>query len=216
MKTKVHHCACGLCPVDCDVTYQLWCHNLSRHHASLWKRRWGRTSVQDIKSASLLCFFKHSDHGRIEIDQLYGLCCRGWCCYLAQQLRPCRSAQLVLCQIVVPTTPALTISWSISITMKDMSKISSTKYTTTTKLQSVNHVYNFQDKLYILQYLHLFSNARTPWMGASSYSSPIKYRYVIDITDFEKMVTGNFFYISFLAIARAGQGTGNFSTRVAT
>ena len=60
---------------------------------------------QDVKNASFPCS-KHGDRGRLEIDHLYGLCCRGWYCY---------SAQHSLCRIAVPTTPAQTVLWSIPI-----------------------------------------------------------------------------------------------------
>ena len=65
------------------------------------------------------------DRGRIEIDHLYGLRCRGWYCNPEQHslCRPARPqaaarrpAQLVLFRIAVPTTPAQTVSWSIPIT----------------------------------------------------------------------------------------------------
>ena len=69
--------------------------------------------------------FVNCDRGRIEIDHLYGLCCRGWYCNPEQHslCRPARPqaaarrpAQLVLFRIAVPTTPAHTVSWSIPIT----------------------------------------------------------------------------------------------------
>ena len=68
--------------------------------------------------------FVNCDRGRIEIDHLYGLCCRGWYCNPEQHslCRPARPqaaarrpAQLVLFRIAVPTTPAQTVSWSIPI-----------------------------------------------------------------------------------------------------
>ena len=64
--------------------------------------------------------FVNCDRGRIEIDHLYGLCCRGWYCNPEQHslcwpARPRRPAQLVLFRIAVPTTPAQTVSWSIPI-----------------------------------------------------------------------------------------------------
>ena len=80
MKTKVCRCAHGSWPVDCDVTYQLWRHQLSRRHASLHKRRWGRTAVQDVKKASFPCFLQNYYRCRIEIDHLYSLRCCGWYC----------------------------------------------------------------------------------------------------------------------------------------
>ena len=64
--------------------------------------------------------FVNCDHGRIEIDHLYGLRCRGWYCNPEQHslCRPARPpAQLVLFRIAVPTTPAQTLSWSIPITL---------------------------------------------------------------------------------------------------
>ena len=70
--------------------------------------------------------FVNCDRGRIEIDHLYGLRCRGWYCNPKQhslcrpgrpQAAARRPAQLVLFQIAVPTTPAQTVSWSIPITM---------------------------------------------------------------------------------------------------
>ena len=69
--------------------------------------------------------FVNCDRGRIEIDHLYGLRCRGWYCNPEQHslCRPARPqaaarrpAQLVLFRIAVPTTPAQTVSWSIPIT----------------------------------------------------------------------------------------------------
>ena len=68
--------------------------------------------------------FVNCDRGRIEIDHLYGLRCRGWYCNAEQHslCRPARPeaaarrpAQLVLFRIAVPTTPAQTVSWSIPI-----------------------------------------------------------------------------------------------------
>ena len=65
--------------------------------------------------------FKNCDRGRIGIDHLYGLRCRGWYCNLEQhslcrparpQAAALRPAQLVLFRIAVPTTPAQTVSWS--------------------------------------------------------------------------------------------------------
>ena len=73
--------------------------------------------------------FVNCDRGRIEIDHLYGLCCRGWYCNPEQHslCRPARPqaaarrpAQLVLFRIAVPTTPAQTVSWSIPITLSDL------------------------------------------------------------------------------------------------
>ena len=70
--------------------------------------------------------FVNCDRGRIEIDHLYGLRCRGWYCNPEQHslCRPARPqaaarrpAQLVLFRIAVPTTPAQTVSWSIPITI---------------------------------------------------------------------------------------------------
>ena len=79
VKTKVCRCARGSWPVDCDVTNQLWREELSRRHASLRKRQWGRTAVQDAENASFPSFFLNCDRGRIEIDHLYGhnSCCAG-------------------------------------------------------------------------------------------------------------------------------------------
>ena len=68
--------------------------------------------------------FVNCDRGRIEIDHLYGLRCRGWYCNpeqhsLCRPARPLaaarRPAQLVPFRIAVPTTPAQTVSWSIPI-----------------------------------------------------------------------------------------------------
>ena len=68
--------------------------------------------------------FVNCDRGRIEIDHLNGLRCRGWYCNPEQHslCRPARPqaasqrpAQLVLFRIAVPTTPAQTVSWSIPI-----------------------------------------------------------------------------------------------------
>ena len=66
-----------------------------------------------------LLFSVNCDRGRIEIDHLYGLRCRGWYCNPEQHslCRPARPAQLVLFRIAVPTTPAQTVSWSIPITI---------------------------------------------------------------------------------------------------
>ena len=65
--------------------------------------------------------FVNCDRGRIEIDHLYSLRCRGWYCN-PEQHSLCRPqaaarwpAQLVLLRIAVPTTPAQTVSWSIPI-----------------------------------------------------------------------------------------------------
>ena len=68
-----------------------------------------------------LAFCKNCDRGRIEIDHLYGLRCRGWYCNPAQhslcrpQAAAQRPAQFMLCRIAVPTTPAQTVLWSIPI-----------------------------------------------------------------------------------------------------
>ena len=68
--------------------------------------------------------FVNCDRGRIEIDHLYGLRCRGWyynpeqhslCRPARPQAAARRPAQLVLFRIAVPTTPAQTVSWSIPI-----------------------------------------------------------------------------------------------------
>ena len=76
--------------------------------------------------------FVNCDRGRIEIDHLYGLRCRGWYCNPEQHslCRPARPqaaaqrpAQLVLFRIAVPTTPAQTVSWSIPITMYEDSSV---------------------------------------------------------------------------------------------
>ena len=78
------------------------------------------------KTQVSLTFSVNYDRGRIEIDHLYGLCCRGWYCNPEQHslCRPARPqaaarrpAQLVLFRIAVPTTPAQTVSWSIPISM---------------------------------------------------------------------------------------------------
>ena len=67
--------------------------------------------------------FVNCDRGRIEIDHLYGLRCRGWYCNPEQHslCRPQavaqRPAQLVLFRIAVPATPAQTVLWSIPITI---------------------------------------------------------------------------------------------------
>ena len=89
VKNTVHLSARCSWPVDCDVT-------------SCRKRKF-----------SLL--FIHGDRGRIEIDHWYGLYCRGWYCYPVQRSR--RPAQLVLCQIAVPVTPAQTVSWLIPLSI---------------------------------------------------------------------------------------------------
>ena len=57
--------------------------------------------------------FVNCDRGRIEIDHLYGLCCRGLYCN-PEQHSLCRPARLF--RIALPTTPAQTVSWSIPIT----------------------------------------------------------------------------------------------------
>ena len=76
-------------------------------------------------SKTQVSLFVNCDRGRIEIDHLYGLRCRGWYCNPEQHslCRPARPqaaarrpAQLVLFRIAVPTTPAQTVSWSIPIT----------------------------------------------------------------------------------------------------
>ena len=66
----------------------------------------GTQAVQDVDNPSFPRLLSNGDRGRIEIDHLYGLCCLGWYCY---------PAQLMLCPTAVPTTPAQTVSWSISI-----------------------------------------------------------------------------------------------------
>ena len=75
------------------------------------------------KTQVSLTFSVNRDRGRIEIDHLYGLRCRGWYCNPEQhslcrpQAAARRPAQLVLFRIAVPTTTAQTVSWSIPITI---------------------------------------------------------------------------------------------------
>ena len=85
----------------------------------------GTNSGTRRRKRKFLLLFVNCDRGRIEIDHLYGLCCRGWYCNPEQHslCRPARPqaaarrpAQLVLFRIAVPTTPAQTVSWSIPIT----------------------------------------------------------------------------------------------------
>ena len=82
----------------------------------------GTNSGTRRRKRKFLLLFVNCDRGRIEIDHLYGLCCRGWYCNPEQHslCRPARPqaaarrpAQLVLFRIAVPTTPAQTVSWSI-------------------------------------------------------------------------------------------------------
>ena len=84
----------------------------------------GTNSGTRRRKRKFLLLFVNCDRGRIEIDHLYGLCCRGWYCNPEQHslCRPARPqaaarrpAQLVLFRIAVPTTPAQTVSWSIPI-----------------------------------------------------------------------------------------------------
>ena len=86
----------------------------------------GTNSGTRRRKRKFLLLFVNCDRGRIEIDHLYGLCCRGWYCNPEQHslCRPARPqaaarrpAQLVLFRIAVPTTPAQTLSWSIPITI---------------------------------------------------------------------------------------------------
>ena len=83
-----------------------------------------RQRYKTSKTQVSLTFSVNCDRGRIEIDHLYGMCCRGWYCNPEQHslCRPARPqaaarrpAQLVLFRIAVPTTPAQTVSWSIPI-----------------------------------------------------------------------------------------------------
>ena len=85
----------------------------------------GTNSGTRRRKRKFLLLFVNCDRGRIEIDQLYGLCWSGWYCNPEQHsfCRPARPqaaarrpAQLVLFRIAVPTTPAQTVSWSIPIT----------------------------------------------------------------------------------------------------
>ena len=82
----------------------------------------GTNSGTRRRKCKFLLLFVNCDRGRIEIDHLYGLCCRGWYCNPEQhslcrpQAAARRPAQLVLFRIAVPTTPAQTVSWSIPIT----------------------------------------------------------------------------------------------------
>ena len=81
----------------------------------------GTNSGTRRRKRKFLLLFVNCDRGRIEIDHLYGLCCRGWYCNPEQhslcrpQAAARRPAQLVLFRIAVPTTPAQTLSWSIPI-----------------------------------------------------------------------------------------------------
>ena len=85
----------------------------------------GTNSGTRRRKRKFILLFVNCDRGRIEIDHLYGLRCRGWYCNPEQHslCRPARPqaaarrpAQLVLFRIAVPTTPAQTVSWSIPIT----------------------------------------------------------------------------------------------------
>ena len=87
--------------------------------------------------------FVNCDRGRIEIDHLYGLRCRGWYCNPEQHslCRPARPqaaarrpAQLVLFRIAVPTTPAQTVSWSIPITTQGARTSAATQRTLDAKI----------------------------------------------------------------------------------
>ena len=83
----------------------------------------GTNSCRRRRKHKFPLFFVNCDRGRIEIDHLYGLRCRGWYCNPEQhslcrpQAAARRPAQLVLFRIAVPTTPAQTVSWSIPIVM---------------------------------------------------------------------------------------------------
>ena len=117
---------CGLLIVtsqtNCDV---ISCPVVMRRYANAD----GDDSGTRRRKRKFPLLFVNCDRGRIEIDHLYGLCCRGWYCNPEQHslCRPAlpqaaarRPAQLVLFRIAVSTTPAQTVSWSIPIFYHDM------------------------------------------------------------------------------------------------
>ena len=83
------------------MAYWLWCHIpmvMSLPVTSscvVTKMPSGTNSDTNIKNESFSGFFTCGDHGRIEIDHLYSLCCSGWYCYLAQHS----------CQLARPQAP---------------------------------------------------------------------------------------------------------------
>ena len=93
---------------NCDVT---GCPVVMRSYANADEdEQWCKTSKTQVSLA-----FCNIVIIRIEIDHLYGLRCRGWYCNPAQhslclparaQAGVRRPAQLVLCRMAVPTTPA--------------------------------------------------------------------------------------------------------------
>ena len=101
---------------NCDVTS---CPVVMRRYANAD----GDDSGTRRRKRKFPLLFVNCDRGRIEIDHLYGLRCRGWYCNPEQHslCRPARRlAQLVLFRIAVPTTPAQIVSWSIPIFYHDM------------------------------------------------------------------------------------------------
>ena len=87
----------------------------------------GTNSCTRRRKRKFPLLFRNCDKGRIEIDHLYGLCCRGWYCNPEQHelCRPSRGrlrpAQRVLFLIAVPSTPAQTVLWSIPIVRQNNS-----------------------------------------------------------------------------------------------
>ena len=86
----------------------------------------GTNSGTRSRNRKFPLLFVNCDRGRIEIDHLYGLRCRGWyrnpeqhslCRPARPQAAARRPAQLVLFRIAVPTTPAQTVSCSIPISI---------------------------------------------------------------------------------------------------
>ena len=75
---------CGLLIVkshtNCDVSHVTRCPVMRHYENADRDKQWHKTS----KTQVFLPFFKHGDHGTIEIAHLYDLCCRGWYCYPAQ------------------------------------------------------------------------------------------------------------------------------------
>ena len=81
----------GLSIVTSHTNYDVTsCPVVMRRYASAdWIEQRSKTS----KTQVFLAFDKKGERGRIYIDHLYGLCCRGWYCYPAQHSL-CRPARL--------------------------------------------------------------------------------------------------------------------------
>ena len=135
---------------NCDVTS---CPVVMRRYANA---DWDEQRYKTSKTQVSLAFCKIKYRGKIEIDHLYGLRCRGWYCNPEQHslCRPARPhaaaprpAQLVLFRIAVPTTPAQTVSWSIPITTHG--------YATCAEFWMINGVYV---ELLCLRYLGTYMN----------------------------------------------------------